>query len=185
MSTKAPIPIPKKLYSFETGYLYHRCLVCNSDLQNGKEYLIEKMIKVYPGFTAMDTVFDYAMCLNCAQKMQEEISEESRLNLTNLYKKSSFSQIDINEENDIEKCFETCCITNKKINESSEYQLVALCVKGNLHSDFPPYAISFDGIVHINSILSKSTKEFFDRFYDTYFSPDPSLFNDRPRFVLF
>lgn len=185
MSSKKPIPIPEKLYSFESGYLYHNCLVCNEDLQNSKEYLIEKMIKVYPGFTATDTVFDYAMCLSCAQKMQEEISEESRLNLTNLYQKSNLNIPEIHGIEDVEKCFETCCITNKAIGDSNEYQLVALCVNGNLHDGFPPYAVSFEGIEYINSILSKSTKEFFDRFYETYFSPDPSLFKDKPKFVLF
>ena len=70
--------IPKEFYSFETKAPFEFCIECNKYLlDEGTEYLIEKAIKNYEGYEAQDVIFDYAICMECAEDMRNQISKES------------------------------------------------------------------------------------------------------------
>mgnify|MGYP000507098918 CR=1 FL=1 len=70
--------IPKEFYSFETNSPFERCIECDKFLlDDDTEYIIEKAVKNYKGYPAKDVVFDYAICMDCADRMRKQISKES------------------------------------------------------------------------------------------------------------
>ncbi|MDH5610400.1 MAG: hypothetical protein OEY56_13060 [Cyclobacteriaceae bacterium] len=63
--------IPTVFFSFETKMPFERCMECEEYLLDGKEYMIEKVMRRYEGFSASDTIIDYALCISCAMKLRE------------------------------------------------------------------------------------------------------------------
>ena len=120
--------IPKEFHSFETSGLFEHCIECESYLLDDKEYVIEKAIRKYKDYSAMDTVFDYAICVDCAMKMREEFSKESIKRVDAFFQKA-FDKIQIpqKQEGDLvmEKCLSTCLVNNNAIEELEEYQIYA------------------------------------------------------------
>ena len=61
------------------GEPFRVCLECEVNLvASGDPYVIEKAFRVYPGFGTTDTIFEYALCLPCMERLYESYSKESR-----------------------------------------------------------------------------------------------------------
>ena len=74
--------IPRLFYSDQTGLPFERCIHCDTYLlEKGKNYFIEKAIKQYPEYETQDTIFEYAICINCMKELQKGFSEESTRNV--------------------------------------------------------------------------------------------------------
>ena len=66
------IPLPAVFHSFAEEGPFTKCTICNEFLlEDGNPYLIHK------AFHRGEVIFEYAMCLHCRSKMQEELSAES------------------------------------------------------------------------------------------------------------
>ncbi|MGE9293575.1 MAG: hypothetical protein ACQKBW_08180, partial [Puniceicoccales bacterium] len=66
-------PVPKVFYSFETGEAFRSCTLCERDLfATDTRYIIEK------AFRKKETIFEYAMCLDCVEREQQNLSINSR-----------------------------------------------------------------------------------------------------------
>ena len=80
------IDIPPVYYPFDSNEPFKECLVCGTDLTLGtRDYFVEKAIKNHVEFKVKDVVFEYAMCSECAEKMQKSMSEESQQNMQNYF----------------------------------------------------------------------------------------------------
>ena len=72
--------IPSVFRSTDTKKPFERCIQCNKYLlELDSEYLIEKAIKQYQGFEAKEVIFEYAVCMDCAEKMRQSLSAESQM----------------------------------------------------------------------------------------------------------
>ncbi|MCB0713570.1 MAG: hypothetical protein KDD67_14680 [Ignavibacteriae bacterium] len=182
-------PIPHIFRSHETGELYTNCIECfRSLLDSETEYLIEKAFRTYPGFAISDTVFEYAICMSCAEEITKSLSRESRTRLEqyfssgiNLQERMKWTE----EENiDFGKWVATCAIKGTRVEGLTEYQVVAHCKGDQLILSVFPYLIGEEALNEMGELLSNETLEIFDDFGGRHFGLPPE-FSDklRPRFM--
>ncbi len=178
--------IPKEFYSFETGAPFTNCLECGKDLMDGQPYLIEKAFKNHIEYDVKDTVFDYALCMTCAEGLRNQMSKESQEALMKFFsEKMDFHQHLSRSGRPSKENISTCMITGKPATKCPEFQIYAYCVYDRISNDMPPYMISGEVMDQILPILSKQTKDDLDGFFNKHFSPDPSLMEPiGPKFVL-
>lgn len=179
--------IPKEFYSTSSGGLFQNCIECDKYLLDpGTEYLIEKAMKNYPGFTAQDTIFDYAICMDCAMAMHQKMSKESLSKMEAYFKEHldpSKRNADLSMDNP-EGFTERCLIKETSKSESSEFQVYAHCLGDKIFLGNPPYMICGEAMEEVMSILSKATKDELGGFFNKHFSPDPDLFQTDPKLIL-
>lgn len=180
------IDIPKEFHSFSTGALFENCIECDANLLDGEhEYFIEKAIKQYEGFSAHDVIFEYAICLSCAEKMRKSMSTES-MKTIELY----FSQnldfgrrmklIQDNINNPI-AWMDECLLKGTQKNTINEYQIYAHCKGHHLDVSQMPYMVSGAALEEISSLLSNETLDEMDGFSKRHFGPPPEFSNPTPK----
>ncbi|MEM6737934.1 MAG: hypothetical protein AAF620_17885 [Bacteroidota bacterium] len=178
--------IPSEFYSFESNSLFENCIECEKYLlDDGTEYLIEKSIKNYKGFEAKDVVFDYAICLDCAEKLRQEISSESWEKMTSYFQEN----LDLSERiemttKSIDEHLKNCIIKKINVSECYEYRVFAHCNGKRLNMQNPPYTISGEVMDELLPLLSDKTIDEMNGFFNKHFSPDPSLFEPTPSLIL-
>ena len=170
--------IPPIFHSFQSQEPFKRCIECERKLDDDCEYIIEKAIKVYPGFSATDVIFDYAICLNCALNIRNSFSLESRQRI------DEYFQENLQRLKSTKKDFQRCLLTGLPINELSEYQIYAHCRGAFLSDQIEPYMISAQAQEEMMKLVSSKTNEILDGFFDKHFSPDPEIMNPRPRPIM-
>lgn len=180
--------IPSVFYSFHEEAPFRKCIECERELDGDCEYVIEKAVKNYPDFTASDVIFDYAICMECAVKINQELSKESMANIQAFFS----NRLDINSrakliaeaKGDINQLIGRCMISNEPKNSSTEYQIFAHCIGNKINMKNPPYMISGEVLAELAELLSEKTRGDLDGFFNKHFSPDPSLMEPTPRLVL-
>jgi Fe-S cluster biosynthesis and repair protein YggX len=179
-------PIPEEFYSFETEKPFDKCIDCRKYLlDENTEYLIEKAIRNYKGYEAKDTVFDYAICMDCAEEMRNDISKESWKSMMNYFN----THLDASKrlemaENEPRENLGSCMLKNISSKDCEEYQIYAHCRGRYLNSQNPPYMISGVAMDEIIQLLYDKTIDEMNRFFNKHFSPDPSFFEPTPKLIL-
>ena len=167
--------IPKEFYSFESKQLFTHCIECEKYLlDEGTEYFIEVAVRNYHGYTAKDTVFDYAICLDCLDRMRKEISTGSMVAIMQYF------QQNMQEMPNLERCM----VKGMEPKDCDEYQLYAHCRGVELKEGEQPYMLSGAAIEELIPKLSKKTREEMEGFMNEHFSPDPSLMEPTPPMIL-
>lgn len=169
------IPIPRIFYSFFHEGMFPECSVCGKALlTDDSSYFIEKC------FQKGEVIFEYAMCDDCRTGMGEELSLESMMNLAQYFmkhgdllerRKSLINQFD----NSVKPWVEECLFTGKLRTDCESYQICATCEGRNLVVSFFPFMVSWDAIEEIQGLLSKQTKESFDKFTREVLNPPVDL----------
>lgn len=174
--------IPKEFYSFETNSPFERCIECEKYLlEEDTEYIIEKALKNYEGYSARDTVFDYAICMDCADRMRKDISKESWESMMKYFQEhvdfsTRLEMLDQHPEDSLKNCM----VKKTNIEDCREYQIYAHCKGDKLNMDNPPYMISGEVMEELIEILSNKTIDEMNGFMNKHFSPDPSLMEPTP-----
>ncbi|MEQ6168376.1 hypothetical protein AAOE16_14370 [Ekhidna sp. MALMAid0563] len=179
--------IPKDFYSFETNAPFDTCIECEKYLlDDDTEYIIEKAVKNYEGYSAKDVVFDYAICMDCAEKMRKEISKESWEMMMKYFQDNMDIQSRLEmQEKAPEENLRNCMIKKTDVERCSEYQIYAHCKGKSLNLDNPPYMISGEVMEELLPLLSNKTIDEMNGFMNKHFSPDPSLMEPTPPSVIF
>ena len=178
--------IPSEFFSFETNAPFERCIECDKYLLDGEtEYLIEKAVKNYENFTARDVIFDYAICMDCADGLRKEISKESWEQIMGYFEKNidiqrRLEMMESNPSDNLGKCM----IKGTDASHCQEYQIYAHCKGSKLNMENPPYLISGEVMDEILPLLSEKTLGEMNGFFNKHFSPDPSFFEPTPKLVL-
>ncbi|MBN1407298.1 MAG: hypothetical protein JW956_05895 [Calditrichaceae bacterium] len=186
------LKIPELFYSEASGKPFDTCIDCNKDLLRGnQEYVIEKAFKKYPDYNANDTIFEYAICIECAEQLFMSFSESSRKAIEEYFKQhvdienqlKNLSKIDtFNLDDHLNKCM----VKGVTIENLQEYQMVCYC-RGNQISIFrPPYMISGEAADEVMQLLSNATIDVLNRFTDEFLGLPPEfkdLFKDKPMLV--
>lgn len=177
------VEIPKIFMSDLTGAPIQECISCNCNLtEPGKDYLIEKAIKPYKGFKAYSTIFEYAICMPCANDMQNKISKESRKKIDAYFQKNiemAVRKADLRREADqsVEKWLERCVINGMYVEEISECQIYAHCQGEHLVMHDFPYMVSGPALDEVVDLLSNQTLDDLENFKNNYVD-GPSEFQD-------
>jgi len=185
--------IPSFFYSYETNVPFKHCTMCNESFTDSSRYFIEKVFKQNIVLNKSEIVYEYAICELCATSMSNEISEESKLSITELYEAHSenlLRKIDYlhrTEKYSIDSWIDRCSMTGKEVRLCDEYAVNGIVENGCLVYEHTPIVISDDFVQKIQEVLSKETKDTFNDFKkqitdcspsveDLIFSPSPSIF---------
>lgn len=168
--------IDKRFRNSETGGYFEHCLVCHENvLENEKDYFIEKIIRRIKSLNLTEVVFEYAICVACAQEMREKISQHSKIQMETFFLKNAR----LNERNSMaletQKTTEKCLFTGKTISDCDEFSVHAHCVGKEMILSLFPYAVSDEAMDTMSELLSAETMEELDRFKKTYFKGPPEL----------
>ena len=123
------IDIPDRFYSDAEGKPFEYCQMCDKFLLiDGTTYVVEKAVKNYEGYDFGSTIFEFAVCIECHTKVQQNMSEESLANLHAYYKKIMQEKgntpivIDVRDF-DLDEWLSKCFFKGDEINKMNEYQL--------------------------------------------------------------
>ncbi len=174
------VEIPKEFYSFSTGAKFEYCIECDCELlQNNQEYFVEKAIKKYKGFDAFDVIFEYAICINCAEKMRKSLSRESLQHIEQYFHQrvDYLKRMDLmhNHPHNPIAWISECLVSGRQQSDLSEYQIYGHCRGNQLYLSQMPYMVSGAVLEEVSSILSKETKDELDDFSRRHFGPPPEL----------
>ena len=169
------VKIPKIFKTYVSEEYFQNCISCNKFLLNDdSQYVIEKAIK-------NDHIeFEYAMCIDCAEKMRKKLSKQSLERIGDYFDKhvnmsDKISHLLKHGSNSVDECLSTCLINGSSINDLKEYQIFALCEGENLLLSFFPYMISNAAIEDMQDLLSSQTKDELDDFTGKYLGPPPEF----------
>ncbi len=179
------IDIPSEFHSFDSKKQFDHCIECDKYLlDESTEYFIEKAVKKYDGFSAHDVIFEYAICMGCAERMRNSMSRESmksleqyfmqNLNLEKRMDLMNSSPFDPNE------WLNECMITGKEKSELNEYQIFAHCKGTKMVMGQMPYLVSGETLEAVAELLSAETLDELDDFSKRHFGPPPELAEDLP-----
>lgn len=186
MNKEEKYNIPKEFMSAETNDYFQHCIECDRPLLNEEtDYFIEKCIRTYPDFTATDTVFEYAICISCAEKMRAKLSKESLEAIENFmkHKVDPFRhQAFISNHPEPENWTGQCLVSGRSKTDVEEYQVYAHCRGTSLvHGMQMPYMISGEVLDQVSQLLSNETLDELDNFMNDNFGPPPELEELLPR----
>lgn len=177
------IDIPPVYYPFDSNEPFKECLVCGTDLTLGtRDYFVEKAIKNHVEFKVKDVVFEYAMCSECAEKMQKSMSEESQQNMQNYFlQHENFMQkvqeFQIGEGGPIDEVLSKCSITGEAIDDMGEYMMFGHFRGGKMVATTMPYVIGGKAMDEISELMSNKTLDEMNGFMGQYFGGPPELEN--------
>lgn len=166
--------------------------MCQKDLHaNGTHYFIEKAIRRYPN-NSTDTIFEYAICIECSMKVRDTLSKESMQRMDEFFSNkldlmARWDSFNDKQNYNINDWVNNCIVTGKSVDELDEYQIYAHCESNYMLFSLMPYIISIEVIEEAHGLLSEKTKEELDNFMDKYLGPDPFVKNllkdHRPIFI--
>lgn len=175
------IEIPGQFYSDSEGKPFENCLVCNKYLlKEGISYMVEKALKTYKDYEFYSTVYEYAICSDCHLKMQDQMSEESKMNLQSYYSKTLNQKAaepifidphDFNLNDWLSKCF----FKGSPVKEMKEYQVVAQFDGTKMVLNMPPLVIGQEALNEMSALLSDKTIDEMNGFRDKFLGPPPDI----------
>lgn len=183
MSKPEHIParrIPKAFLSTETGKPIDHCLVCNRYLLDGDTmYMIEKAVRNYPAMKTTEVIIEYAICMDCAFRMNESLSQESRERIAAYFEQHTDlmarrGQL-LNGKTGVRSWIDHCVVKNTPIADSAEYQLVGQFQGSHMLLTTMPFALSFEAMDEISGLMSEKSLGEIDDFIGKYFSGPPEV----------
>lgn len=173
--------IPREFYAEATGQPFEHCSVCNKYLLAPNTwYMVEKAVKRYPKYQHEDTIFEYAICVECHMQMHEKLSTESkqrlaqfmaeRVNLEQrthqLYRAGSF---------ELQDWIGRCAVTLKPQAELTEYQIMAPFNGNRLAYTTFPMMLSAAALDEMVELLSNHSLDVLNGFKDDITGMPPDL----------
>lgn len=175
------IPVPRIFHSFEHDGPFRSCSSCNAPLlEPGTSYFIEKVLQ------GKEVIFEYAMCSNCRDTMQTELSFESMLRIGSYM----MQHLDIEPrmrliegfDNNIAPWLDTCVFTGMPRKDCNRYQICAEFSGPNMLVSLLPMMVCEKAAEDMQELLSAKTRESFGKFIRDTVSP-PTNFKDIPIFI--
>ncbi len=189
---KEYIKIPKAFYATDTDKPFSNCISCDKYLLlPNNPYVIEKAIKQNLEYNTTDVIFEYAMCMDCYQNINETLSSTSKASIEQYFS----GNVDLNQRRDtllknnllsINDWTSNCIIKGTPISELTEYQIACQCDGEYLLFTNMPFIIGNIALDEMMQLLSNQTIGEIRGFYDKFFSPDPDIKKlfDEPKFIL-
>ena len=171
--------IPPIFYNSETGAPFERCLVCDEYLLSDADYIIEKAFVYYPSTGTTDLIWEFAICMDCMDKVMNEYSKESHqamneyfMDNMNLARQYSLAG---NHNFDPDEWIKECIITGKSQEDCHQFQLCLQCTGELAVFDRTPFMISDEAMDTVTQLLSNPTMDAMNKFRDKHFPPPEDL----------
>jgi len=175
------IVVPQIFHSDATGEPLKNCVMCEEYLcEHGTPYVIEKAFRYNKKFKVRETLFEYAICFKCYEKVSVKLSHDSTTRLESYFRKNAKlnarrDDLIKNKNLSVEDWMEHCAIKGTDIKDCNEYQVCCQCDGPNLLFTNLPMAISEEALMEISEQLSAETKEELDQFKDDFLGLPPEL----------
>ncbi len=191
--------IPEIFWSEYSGQPFLKCLSCEVPLPECDLHVIQKKI------VGNEAVLEMAVCNRCRDKQAEEMSEETRTNITEYmskcFQKRAADQmpntegvhvIEVSEVQDpeegnamLQRCLESCLICATERAKCHRYSLAGLCRSNEMVVQVTPvgqtpFLICYkceSGMAHL---VSKKTRDVWNRFVEEHFDGPPGIELDSP-----
>ncbi len=171
--------IPPIFYSNETGAPIQRCLVCDSYLLDGAEYIIEKAVVNYPTVGTRDLVWEFALCMDCMEEITSEYSEESQQKMSQYFIENMnmghLRELKEAENFDVHEWISKCIVKGKAQSDCSQYQLCGHFVGELCVFDHTPFLVSDEAMDEVVQLISNKTLGSMNDFRDRFFPPPEDL----------
>lgn len=184
MSSELPsgsrwISIPPVFQSLYHEGPFPKCADCDCDLLNSnKLYLIDRT------FRGTEPIYEYAICLDCRQKLTQDLSKESVQRITAWQEErfdpmARLEKVQLWDEEHIDSWLGECVFTKAPKDDCRGHQILALCQGSNMSIDMLPIMISAEASDEAQKLLSKSTRDRLEDFSNDIFDHPPE-FADGP-----
>ncbi|MBN2890747.1 MAG: hypothetical protein JXL97_02680 [Bacteroidales bacterium] len=158
--------LPENEDSFKNSY----CSICGAELFDDG-FMVEKAFVKNEKLMKPELIFEIHVCFKCIRSLNEEMSKESIEKIEQFRKErflnDYYEKLLENEEYKISKWLKYCTITHNKIKDCSEFNIVGFFVQDAMFYKPFPMAVSFEGMMEVEEIYSKKTKDVIDDFFDS------------------
>lgn len=172
--------IPKVFWSDLTNQPFDKCISCECNLlDDNVEYMIEKAFQSTNISGVNSTIFEYAMCFDCANQLRSQLSASSLKNIDRFYAnradfESRRNKLLSNDLN-VDIWLNDCIINQRPYQVGEEFQIYGQCVgKDFIYADMP-FMISGQALEEIIDLISNETMDELDNFKDKLTSGPPEF----------
>jgi hypothetical protein len=142
--------------------------------------MIEKAVRQFPDFGVSEIIFEYALCMDCAMRFNNAISEETRQRISNYFSScenfgSRQNEFSKRKSNRVQQWISRCVVKGTLISKSSEYQLIGQCDGEHLVLSELPLALSSEAMDEISGLMSEKSLGEIDDFIGNYFTGPPEV----------
>ncbi len=171
------LDIPNDFYSDVDDQPFLECKVCQRSLTKGDvPYSIEKAYKRVDEERDI-TLFEIAICMPCAEKQSQNMSQESQEYMMQIMGNASFleKRHQLWQKDWREHWKSSCIFSDQGIHLNDEYHIVGHFQGNKIIQNMAPFVIGQDFIEQIQENLSAETKDEMNGFGEQFLGPDPTL----------
>ncbi len=176
-------PIPKAMFSSDDDAPFECCIMCQRVLKEiGEPYMIEKSFVNHKDLNLHEVKYEYAICMACAQKMHNQLSKDSRTAIEQFFSSRVDMQLrflEFQQDEDLATDYDvwtkTSLLTEEPREELEEYVVYAMCEGDQMIYAGYPFVLSIETLEHLQSLLSKATKDILEGFMDDHFGLPPEI----------
>jgi len=186
MSESRPwrLPVPELFWSEYHEGPFEHCVDCNCLLHDADLYIVQR------SFVGTEPVFEFAICQQCHESMSEQCSEETSLAVAMfmqecLLRRFTETQDVATATDAYHKCVDECVSCSRPRTECHRYGLGGLCVNNQLVIEVgfmtrSPVMICHECEMSISELVSKKTRDTWNRFVEDNFDGPPGVGLDLP-----
>lgn len=186
------LPIPDIFWSEYLSGPFTECIDCSCSLDQVPAFIIQKKL------VAGEAVFEMAMCGTCRQALASKYSEETKTNI-NRRMEDQFERnmkADASVDNDrqattwsgselLQSCLDHCLFCNASRKQTRRYSLAGLFIQSSIvvqrnRYGQSPVMVCDDCERELGTLISKQTRDNWDRFIGEHFDGPPGVENDSP-----
>lgn len=173
--------IPDIFRSDLTEKPFEHCTVCGDNvLSPPKNYIVEKAFKHHAKFNITDTVFEYAVCMKCHQKMHKQFSKSSKQRIEAYFRQNTDltgRKVKNFEEGKLglEHWLGHCVVKGTEKDTMGEYQIAAHFVGDQMMLNEFPILLSGPAVDEVQELLSPETRGEIDDFTDQFLGLPPEF----------
>ncbi|CAN5213647.1 hypothetical protein BH23VER1_BH23VER1_07640 [soil metagenome] len=179
-------PIPEPFFSEETGAPFACCIECERSLaEMDGPYMVQKCSN------GRETIFEFAICAPCAERLHRSYSEASRQSISRFF----HSHVDLDARvrtlreggsADLERWIGDCMTCGSPRRPGEGHATAALCAGADILFSHAPFRICSRCEIELNELVSPETRNEWDRFVGRNFDlpPSESLTPDRPGILM-
>jgi len=177
-------PVPQLFWSEYSGRPFEVCIDCDRALQDCEFYVVQKR------FVAKEGVFEMAMCHECRECLSQECSQQTMLAVNgflaeHLSERNAKTEQLTESDDLILYCIDHCIVCSKHRAKCHRYSVGGLCrgfeIVGQISPPGQtPLMICDDCERGMADLVSRQTRDTWDRFVDEHFDGPPGLELDIP-----
>lgn len=168
--------VPRVFYPEGSDEPFQNCVDCDRELLSGYvPYSIQKVM------VRNESVFEFAICHNCMERMRRELSEETQAAYQKFLYESGPRRLEELQHApdgiDVEEWIQSCMVCEKSQDECYRFTLFGMAIGQRV-----PFGmiVCDDCEKKLGELTSKETRDRWDRFVEENFDGPPGVEADSP-----